>query len=455
MLQKCNNRVGIIMNVKKSILKIVTIFILITLITTTVPAKKIDPVNLYSVYGFLTIDGTPAPDGVIVTLSVQGVVKALDTTSNQGRYVLDFEAHEGDIASFIITMDGQHYTPTPSTLIIPPGGSEPVAIFLNLSVLIQNQPPSIPHNPTPMNGATDIDFSTAIIYWYGGDPDEEDYVRYHIYFGTDPENLDYYGATIFYPSNISGPFVHNFNFSLNQGTKYYWEIIAEDDEYHLTNGPLWNFTTRINNPPYVPQDPEPSNGSIDVSVNTSLYWYDEDPDWEDDVTYDVFFGTTNPPPIIVHNQSSTSYDPNSLAYNSNYYWKIIAWDNHGASTSGSLWSFTTEPQPDTTLPKVQITSPQKSFLYFNFRDLIVIKFPFITTFIFGKIEVTVNATDEQSGIDRVEFSIDDEIQATDTTAPYSWIWSEREPLFPYMIKATAYDKVGNMKSTEIKVWRFR
>ena len=31
-----------------------------------------------------------------------------------------------------------------------------------------------------------------------------------------------------------------------------------------------------------------------------------------------------------------------MSANTTYYWKIIAWDNHGARTVGSLWHFTTK-----------------------------------------------------------------------------------------------------------------
>jgi len=63
---------------------------------------------------------------------------------------------------------------------------------------------------------------------------------------------------------------------------------------------------------------------------------------DDTITYDVYFGTTSPPPKVASNQSETTYDPGTLEYNTTYYWQIIAWNEQGESAEGSIWSFTTE-----------------------------------------------------------------------------------------------------------------
>jgi hypothetical protein len=78
-------------------------------------------------------------------------------------------------------------------------------------------------------------------------------------------------------------------------------------------------------PPYQPSNPNPVNGSMDVSVNVDLDWTGGDPDG-DQVKYDVYLGTTSMPPIVVSNQSITTYDPGLLNFNTTYFWKIVAWD---------------------------------------------------------------------------------------------------------------------------------
>ena len=104
----------------------------------------------------------------------------------------------------------------------------------------------------------------------------------------------------------------------------------------------------LNNPPNTPSNPSPGNGATGVGINADLSWTGGDPDVGDTVTYDVYFGTTNPPTTNVSdNQSGTSYSPVTLGYSTPYYWQIVAWDNHGASTDGPIWSFTTEAEEST------------------------------------------------------------------------------------------------------------
>jgi len=45
-----------------------------------------------------------------------------------------------------------------------------------------------------------------------------------------------------------------------------------------------------NNPPNVPSNPEPSNGSTNVYISVDLNWTGGDPDG-DPVTFDIYFGT--------------------------------------------------------------------------------------------------------------------------------------------------------------------
>jgi len=96
-----------------------------------------------------------------------------------------------------------------------------------------------------------------------------------------------------------------------------------------------------NRAPNIPTNPTPSESETGVNVNMDLSWTGGDPDLIDIVTYDVYFGNSSPPLKVISNKSAASFDPGTMSYAEDYYWKITSWDNHGLKTSGPIWSFTT------------------------------------------------------------------------------------------------------------------
>lgn len=118
-------------------------------------------------------------------------------------------------------------------------------------------------------------------------------------------------------------------------TPYFIDGDSNKDNYPFINQSGWNL------PPHQPRNPNPENGSTNVDIDADLYWIGGDPDPGDTVTYDVYFGTNNPPPLEISNQSEISYNPGKMIYNTTYYWKIVAWDNLGSSNKSPIWNFTT------------------------------------------------------------------------------------------------------------------
>jgi hypothetical protein len=234
-----------------------------------------------------------------------------------------------------------------------------------------------------------------------------------------------------------------------------WVNATDPDGSGLYTRRWYEFTTITNQPPNIPSNPNPSNGATNVNISSVLSWTGGDPDSGDTVTYDVYFGTSTAPSIVSHNQSATTYDPGMLAYQTTYYWQIVAWDDHGALTAGAIWNFTTEIEQDVTPPDVRITVPLQGYIYINWNDLFFLRIPFIMTFVIGKITVVAEATDNQSGISKVEFSTNMVLRHTDDQAPYNWTWSEKG-LFQYSLQAVAYDKAGNSAASNIvTLWKLQ
>ena len=207
-----------------------------------------------------------------------------------------------------------------------------------------NSVPSTPSNSFPANNATNIANSTSLS-WTCSDPDG-DALTYDIYFGASsnpPLVSSGYSTTSLNPG------------TLNYNTKYFWKITARDSKGATTSGAIWSFTTASapNTAPNLPSSPNPMNYATNVIINPSLSWSCTDPDG-DALTFDIYLGTSSNPSLVSSGYSTTSFYPGTLSYNTTYYWQIIARDNKGAVTSGSIWSFTTEAN---AAPYLIITYP--------------------------------------------------------------------------------------------------
>jgi hypothetical protein len=90
--------------------------------------------------------------------------------------------------------------------------------------------------------------------------------------------------------------------------------------------------------PIEPSQPVPAFGSSGVTIFIDLRWTAG----ESNLTYDVYFGTENPPPLIATNLTGTMYKPSSrLALNTTYYWQIVEYNSLHEFTAGPIWTFMT------------------------------------------------------------------------------------------------------------------
>ena len=113
-----------------------------------------------------------------------------------------------------------------------------------------NHAPYTPSDPIPENGATDItlDIDGKLphsLSFYSGDPDENDFITYTLYFGTDSDPPFY---DVFYSPPATGEIekmTYYKDLYLEDHTTYYWRIKAEDNTGATTEGETWCFTTGI------------------------------------------------------------------------------------------------------------------------------------------------------------------------------------------------------------------
>jgi hypothetical protein len=194
-------------------------------------------------------------------------------------------------------------------------------------------PPGQPGNPTPANGATSVSVDQDLSWGAASGA-----TSYAVYLGTSP-------------SLGSGDLLGNqTGTSLNLGTlpfstTYYWRIDAINSG-GTTAGSTWSFTTEADTPtpPGAPGNPTPAAGATAVSIDQNLAWSAA----SGATGYAVYFGTDPTPDgtEFLQNQGGTSYALGQLAYSTTYYWRIDA-TNGGGTTTGQVWSFTTEDDPNT------------------------------------------------------------------------------------------------------------
>ncbi|MCX7834831.1 MAG: fibronectin type III domain-containing protein [bacterium] len=114
----------------------------------------------------------------------------------------------------------------------------------------------------------------------------------------------------------------------------------------------------------VPSNPIPANGAANVPLGTNLQWTAA----AAATGYNVYFGTTNPPPLVSSNQTATTYVVN-LAPTTTYYWQVVALGTGGMTNAGPVWSFTTGTGAAPNAPtNGAVTNPTTSSLTLTWSD---------------------------------------------------------------------------------------
>ena len=179
--------------------------------------------------------------------------------------------------------------------------------------------------------------------------------------------------------------------------------------------------------------------------------------------------------IIIDGQGTVTKDPDQAMYAYNTIvelsaipdenWVFSSWSGDitgdenpknitmdGNKTVTAHFTYTGD---DMIPPVVQIVKPGKNGIYI-FNKLILALGMIPMPIVVQMITIEVNATDNESGIDHVEFFVDGVSKATDSTEPYSYDW--REILSgKHTLSVKAFDNAGNSAVTPDLVvfkWRF-
>jgi len=206
------------------------------------------------------------------------------------------------------------------------------------------------------------------------------------YAGTfyDPKKFDvYFGDSNPPPKVINNGTAMKYNppGDLDWSTTYYWKVDVWSANGEMTPGEVLSFTTRGNVPPNAPLANKPLNNTEGHPIDTNITWMCSDPDG-DDVTFDIYFGEHVPvdpwiAPIEQNNWTQKTYDPSPLGtldFDTEYEWKIVAWDEYGERSEGDWWKFKTEGNvppnsaKDERPPDGASNVPVNAILYWNGSD---------------------------------------------------------------------------------------
>ncbi|MDP8209145.1 MAG: hypothetical protein P9L92_20955 [Candidatus Electryonea clarkiae] len=194
-----------------------------------------------------------------------------------------------------------------------------------------NSPPSVPSEPIPRDGSTDIEIPMTL-FWSCQDSDSNA-LKYDLFIGITSPPPPLYSSGI---ENNSVTLDH-----LAEGVTYFWKIKAYDSYELSTESPEWTFTTLGNQPPIPPSFPFPEDGAVDQDISFRTSWSCNDPD-DDSVNYDIYLGQSIGDLELLQSRLTDSTAVLFLLdENTTYYWRVIAYDSDYDTTEGSIWSFTT------------------------------------------------------------------------------------------------------------------
>ncbi|RED25100.1 SusE-like outer membrane protein [Flavobacterium cutihirudinis] len=200
-----------------------------------------------------------------------------------------------------------------------------------------NTAPSVPELVSPADNKLCLD-NAVVFQWFGSTDPEKDQVSYEIQVAKD--NAFAQIVQTLTNSSLST------NVTLEKNTAYYWRVKASDSKglasaYSATFKFYTSGEAVVNHLPFAPELVSPAINTSLSATTTTLKWNASDVDTADTLTYDVYFGTANPPTQkISENKSEKNVDVTTEA-GKQYFWKVVVKDNKGGETVGQVWKFKT------------------------------------------------------------------------------------------------------------------
>lgn len=163
-------------------------------------------------------------------------------------------------------------------------------------------------------------------------------------------------------------------------------------------------------PPPAPQAPRPADGEGGLALATELAW-NPPADPCEPLTYDVYFGLSENPPLAGQTIGETALDVGPLNPGKAYWWRVEATDRQGDRITGPTWHFFTATG---TFPDV--VPPAPPVFIDQLRQSPIVPFSLVGVFLVIAIMTTLYWRTRQSHepqelpLDRADWFTDDDEQ---------------------------------------------
>ena len=202
---------------------------------------------------------------------------------------------------------------------------------------VKNEAPTVPVLTSPVDNKLCVSNIVNFDWKIATDPNNDN-ITYQIQVAKDNQFTQIV-------KTVEGT-VNTQSITLDKNTAYYWRIKATDAKglssaYTATNKFYTAGDAVVNHLPFAPELLAPAINQILSTTTATLKWNASDVDTTDALTYDVYFGTTNPPSEKVSENITTKTVDATLAPAKEYFWKVVVKDNKGGETVGQVWKFKT------------------------------------------------------------------------------------------------------------------
>ena len=366
-------------------------------------------------------DMLPAQDDIsnpeVNNLLAQPGEHYLAFVATDGTVTLNLEAGTYDVVGYntltgTFVQEDQITADGATRLIRPQSLSEDWVVYLAKTTGQANVAPTVTLS-APNSGAEYLLGDTLAVTAEASDSDG------------DVVSVEFYDGEELISTLVSPPYTFDWQASV-LGSHSFTAVAYDDDGDSTSSGQVSVLVVAPNEPPEVSLT-APSGGSL-YTVGESITVTASASDSDGSVTKVEFY-----------NGATMLASDNSAPYS--YTWSdapegthglvAIAYDDESATTSTSTRNVTVEAE--NLAPTVNLTGPGNGSLYT----------------VGDSVSISATADDEDGSVEQVGFYVNDTLVATDTSAPYAYLWATTEP-GSYGIKAVAYDNDGARKYTSTR-----